>query len=83
MFRRKEELCGYYYPRFAWLPRRINDKWIWFTRFYRKHDHLEKGGYLVHNIDEEEYCFLKISGKLVPERLRGYSVKSIHPQRRE
>lgn len=72
MPKRKGELCGYYYPRFAWYPKRIDGKWLWFKRFYRKCEHLHEGGCSVREISCEEYCFLKLSGKLIPDYLRAY-----------
>ena len=76
MLKPKEELTGYYYPRFALFPKKINGRWIWFDRFYRKHTHDGYGGYTAHDIDSEEYCFLKLSGKLIPEVFRAYKSRS-------
>jgi len=73
--RRKEELLGYYYPRFALFPKKIDGKWIWFSRYYRKITAKFTGGYEVTDIDVDEYLFLKLSNKLIPDHLRAYTQK--------
>jgi hypothetical protein len=57
------EKLGYFYKKFAYLPTIVDRKIIWLKYFYSSRVMLERGGYGFIKISEEEYTFLKLSGK--------------------
>jgi len=56
------ELYNSYYPRFAYLPTKIKNEWIWLKRYYEIRI-TYRTGYDLKKITEIDYFYLKLQGK--------------------